>query len=213
MTAQQNLLTIFSMSDKAFKKLTGRPETISRDLIDKIYKILLTGAYVETAAVFCGINKTTLYEWIKRAKTQPGSIYEQFANAVEKGMAEAEIRDLMVVDTAAMGRDWEYEKHPDGAVDDRGRSIAGHLMLKANGNPIPKKLGLSPDWSAAAWRLERKHPKKWARTEKLEHSGKDGGPQIIVTLPSNGYEVRDLLVNPPEQIPPPQEDNDEPADD
>lgn len=34
------------------------------------------------------------------------------------------------------------------------------------------------NWQAAAWRLERKFPQRWARTEKqkLEHSGPDGKP-------------------------------------
>jgi len=31
-------------------------------------------------------------------------------------------------------------------------------------------------WQAAAWRLERKYPKRWARTERHEVSGRDGGP-------------------------------------
>lgn len=30
-------------------------------------------------------------------------------------------------------------------------------------------------WQAAAWRLERKHPERWGRREKIEHVGKDGG--------------------------------------
>lgn len=31
-------------------------------------------------------------------------------------------------------------------------------------------------WQAAAWRLERKHPKKWGRYDRHEISGPDGGP-------------------------------------
>lgn len=201
------------MDNKAFKKYVGRPEVISSELIEKIYKILLSGAYIETAAVYCGVNKKTLYEWMKKGDKEPDSIYGKFCNAVEKALAESEIRDLTNIDRAAMGQDWEYEREPDNAVDENGRSIAGQLKLNGKGNPIPKKIGQGSDWAASAWRLERKHPKKWARTEKLEHSGKDGGPQVIVTLPSNGYEVRDLLVSPPEQIESSQEEDDEPAED
>ena len=29
-------------------------------------------------------------------------------------------------------------------------------------------------WQAAAWILERRHPDRWARTTKNEHTGKDG---------------------------------------
>jgi transposase len=34
------------------------------------------------------------------------------------------------------------------------------------------------DWTAKAWRLERKFPKRWGRQDRLEHSGPDGGPII-----------------------------------
>ena len=31
-------------------------------------------------------------------------------------------------------------------------------------------------WQAAAWMLERKHPGRWGRRERIEHTGKGGGP-------------------------------------
>lgn len=31
------------------------------------------------------------------------------------------------------------------------------------------------NWQVTAWRLERRHPKRWGRREHLEHTGKDGG--------------------------------------
>ena len=130
---------------------------------------------------------------MKKGNEEPDSIYGEFLDAVSRAIAESEIRDLTVVDKAAMGQDWEYERHPDGTVDENGKSIAGQLVLNGRGNPIPKKIGHSPNWAASAWRLERKHPKRWAVTQKLEHSGKEGAPQIIVELPSNGREVREFI--------------------
>jgi hypothetical protein len=38
------------------------------------------------------------------------------------------------------------------------------------------KAGQAGTWQASAWRLERKFPKRWGRTDKHEHTGKDGGP-------------------------------------
>jgi transposase len=35
---------------------------------------------------------------------------------------------------------------------------------------------MTEHWQAAAWFLERKFPETWARKEKVEHSGPDGGP-------------------------------------
>jgi len=34
----------------------------------------------------------------------------------------------------------------------------------------------SEDWRASAWRLERKHPDRWGKQDKLELSGPDGEP-------------------------------------
>lgn len=34
----------------------------------------------------------------------------------------------------------------------------------------------SSAWQAAAWMLERKYGREYGRRERLEHSGKDGGP-------------------------------------
>lgn len=37
-------------------------------------------------------------------------------------------------------------------------------------------------WQAAAWYLERSHPKRWARREKVEMSGPEGGPITLQGL-------------------------------
>lgn len=34
-------------------------------------------------------------------------------------------------------------------------------------------------WQAAAWRLERRFPKRWGRQERVEVSGPDGGPIAV----------------------------------
>lgn len=95
----------------------GRPTKYSQEIADKICQHIRAGAYVETAAAACGINKTTLYEWLKnsaRGKTQNG-----FSNAIEKAQADAELFDSGVITKAAINGQWQAaawrleRKHPD----------------------------------------------------------------------------------------------------
>jgi len=178
----------------AFRKanVNAVPIRCSKDFIDKMCNFLRIGAYVETAAVMAGVPKATFYDWIRKGHKQKQGIYRELLTAVDKAVAEGEVRDLMVIDKTASGADWEYEKYPEGATDETGQDISGNLMLNGRGNPIVKKIGHLPNWSASAWRLERRHPKHWSQTsiQKLEHSGKVAGPQIIVKLPSNGREAK-----------------------
>lgn len=48
------------------------------------------------------------------------------------------------------------------------------------------------EWTAAAWRLERKFPNKWGRQSKvqLEHTGMDGGPIETQSMTDEEVETR-----------------------
>lgn len=41
---------------------------------------------------------------------------------------------------------------------------------------IAREAAIPKNWTAAAWWLERRHPADYARREKVEMTGKDGGP-------------------------------------
>ena len=80
---------------KGTTKLELEPELQTR-----ILTYIRAGAYLETAAAAAGINRTTLHRWLKRGAEgeQP---FADFSDAVEKTLAEAEIRDLARIDKAA----------------------------------------------------------------------------------------------------------------
>jgi hypothetical protein len=140
-------------------KPVGRPPECTQELIKKIVSSILVGNYFETACASAGIHKTTAYDWLKKGAREPGSIFEQFSNAVEKAQADGESRDVMVIEMQAHGAPAQYNE-------------MGQQIREA----IPR------DWKAAAWRLERKHPKKWGRMDRHEVTGQDGKPIEVKTF-------------------------------
>jgi hypothetical protein len=63
---------------------------------------------VETAAAFCGISKDTFYRWLRLAESEESTeLLQKLSDAVKKAMAEAELRDLNVIDSAAQAGIWQ----------------------------------------------------------------------------------------------------------
>lgn len=82
-----------------------RPTKLTPDIQKTIVEQLRWGNYLETAAVFAGLSKDTLYNWLKRGSREKTGIYKEFSDAVSKAMAEAEIRDVANITNAAK-TDW-----------------------------------------------------------------------------------------------------------
>jgi len=126
----------------------GAPSKLTLDVQSKICAALQRGNYIETSAAFAGINKSTLFLWmktghddIKAGKTK--SKYAKFLDAVEIAQAESEVRDLGHIDTSA------------GAGS----------------------------WQAAAWKLERRFPKRWGRVNPDQEVGEKGqGSGITIQI-------------------------------
>jgi transposase len=127
---------------------------LDEDKIARVVEALRAGNYMETAAAYAGISKSILYKWLAdgrevRQKVAKGGIASdleakqlELLDAVEKARAEAEVRNVHLIQQAAQGGTWQ----------------------------------------AAAWFLERSHPGKWGRREKVEMSGPDGGPITLTGL-------------------------------
>lgn len=114
----------------------ARPCKLTDEIQDKIASAIKAGNYMETAAAYAGVNKDTFYEWLKKgARSKTNNKFRRFSDAIEKALADAEVRDVLLIGKAA-------EK----------------------------------EWTAAAWRLERKFPRKWGRMERHELTGAEGGP-------------------------------------
>lgn len=129
-------------SSKARKKRLGRPEKITPELIDQIASVIEAGNYMETAAKYCGIDKQSLYTWLKKGNEQKAQgrrgLHRDFLDAIKKALAAAEARSVARIVKAG-------EAH----------------------------------WQAEAWRLERKHPKRWGRKDHLTAQVATGKATLI----------------------------------
>lgn len=133
---------------KPAKRGPGQPTLLTNETQDRIVSVVRSGAYLDDAAMFAGVSRSTVMKWLARgrkaedAQEHGEQLDEQdlrclsFYMDVEAARAEAAVRNLALVQAAAQ-------------------------------NGV---------WQAAAWYLERTNPRKWGRHETVEVTGADGGP-------------------------------------
>lgn len=82
-------------------KLTPQVEKLICDAIR-------AGNYQETAAAYAGISKNTFYEWLKKGRRDKTgrSVFAQFVVAVDKALADAEVRDVATI-VSASAEQWQ----------------------------------------------------------------------------------------------------------
>jgi transposase len=93
-----------------------RPIKLNDEIQKQIIDLIRAGNYIETASSCVGISKNTLYDWLKRGAREKQrtdgkiskneEIYVRFSDAVEKAIAEAEARDVMIIANASKN-DWK----------------------------------------------------------------------------------------------------------
>ncbi len=86
----------------------GASPKLTEELIEQIAAAIRGGCYVETASALCGVSKDTFYRWLKEALGEDASpLHVKLSDAVKKGLAEAEARDVAVIDSAAQSGQWQ----------------------------------------------------------------------------------------------------------
>jgi transposase len=110
----------------------ARPTKFSNEIKHKIITAIRAGNYIETASAYAGISKNTLYDWLRRGEREKQRVeknprykirkseqpFVDFSDAVEKALAEAEVRDVAIIAKAAeeqwQAAAWRLErKFPD----------------------------------------------------------------------------------------------------
>ncbi len=86
--------------------------------------------------------------------------YVDFYLAVDKAIAEGELRNLAIIAKAAEG----------------GQELSSTTHTDKDGATRTSKKLARSDWKAAAWVLERRHPSRYGSRHHAEHSGNEDKP-------------------------------------
>lgn len=83
----------------------ARPTKLDPERQERIVDAIRAGSYAEPACRAAGIAESTFYRWLQRGEAEGRGIYAEFARAVRRAEAEAELNAVDVVQ-AHMPSDW-----------------------------------------------------------------------------------------------------------
>jgi hypothetical protein len=173
------------------KTKIGDITDLTPELIAKIIKPLQIGASVTTASAFNGVHYDTMRMWVLKGKEHPETIYGELIRAIEKAIAEWEVRDISVLEKHAMGAPAEYQM--DVVFDEHGqliRDASGNPVMQVarnkDGNPIVKRSEIKADWKAALERLSRRKPRYWASRDTASE-------EAVLTYDNKKPETREAI--------------------
>lgn len=123
---------------------TGRPTKLTPELQEVIVKHIRAGSYDVVAAQAAGIARGTFDAWM----TRTGAPYEAFQHAVLKARAEAEQRNVMIIEQAAItswqaAAWWLERKFPDRwGLKQRIEVVE---MVKREAANVARELGITEE--------------------------------------------------------------------
>lgn len=176
------------------KDVRGRKCKLTAEIIKEIQNVLLAGNYLDTAAAVVGISTSTLMLWLKTGRRERQRVTDnprlrirsdmvQFvllSDTVRRSMAISEINDLEIIRKAARGGHTITEVTEE--FDAQGRLIRRKAVTKMAG----------PEWTASAWRLERRRTEKWGRRVSISRDDKKVD-ETNMTPESKAAKIRDEL--------------------
>lgn len=135
------------------RKPPAKPRAIitklNEDTQKAICDVIRAGNYMETAAAYAGINRDTLYEWMKKGRAARtagrNNIYSRFVEELELALAQGEVRDLAIIGKAAeqvwQAAAWRLERR---MPDKYGRRTRVEHDTP-DGKPFPLGMSFDPD--------------------------------------------------------------------
>lgn len=165
----------------------GQEVTAAEQVLERVR----LGLDFQGAADSAAISRSTLSRWRQlgararldavNGKTLSANEqrYLQFSDDLERAEAEAELQRLAVIDRATLPQTHtKVVEKTEPVLDANGqqaRNPDGSLQWRVVERTTTTETRPG-QWTAAAWWLERRHPGKYARIDRHEHSGPEGGP-------------------------------------
>lgn len=72
------------------KRGRGRPDKLTRELSNRICKLMLTGNYLETAAAAVGVSPTSVRTWLRKGAKEKRGVHCDFLTAYKESEAKSE---------------------------------------------------------------------------------------------------------------------------
>jgi len=155
----------------------GQPVTVGEQIVQRLQLGLTNIAAVKAA----GVNRDTFWRWKgdgarlralqAQGKRKTFTDYElkliAFSDAVEKAEGEAEVQRLAVIQGAAVGGQRIVKVSERQALVDGVMTVVERTVTTETARP---------NWTAAAWWLERRRPAQYAR--RVEITGAEGAPLL-----------------------------------
>ena len=79
----------------------GRRSKLTPELQEKICRYIAAGNYIVTACQAVGITPQTYDRWINKANKSKDGACIHFVKAIKKAEAEAEVRNVLIIETEA----------------------------------------------------------------------------------------------------------------
>ena len=184
-----------SYIDQIIERCDGQPITVA----DRIIAAVRAGNYLETAAALAGVRVATIRDWLYTGNATLRALangaeqhelphhhirYAEFADAIARAEAEAEAEDVARLQLLARGQATTTKE-----VTVERRNADGELVERTTRSETET---LAPDSAALRWRLERRHPRRWQGSQRVELTGEEGGP-IELTVAEKRDAVLDTL--------------------
>lgn len=170
-------------------KRGGPPHLLNARILQNFVNALASGNYITAACEWVGVKQVTYYHWLNRGEKELERVNLSGVDA-EQIVSEAIAVDLpddpeeaKKVMNSTKGIADLFNWCPDPFLPDEWKFVLFRVMTsRARGEAEIRALTLiqraanEGSWQAAAWYLERSHPDKWGKRERLQLEGAGGGP-------------------------------------